>query len=149
MTTEIKNEPTTTTSSDMLELVNEGIDSAVDAAVLAGARESGTEAERIAVANKVFQAALGQISGTSSIVFRPADVVEGGKIIGFKASGNVRLDTVFGKMYGQPNFDIGLFSQAGISTRKKLELALVLDTTYSMTGSKIAALKLAAKGLVT
>lgn len=121
------------------------ITSAVDAAVLAGARGGDTQAERVAVANKVFQAALGNISGTSNIVFTPADVIEGGKIVGFKATGNVRLDTMFGKMYGQPNFDIGLFSQAVISTRKRLEMALVLDSTGSMKGSKIEALKTAAK----
>lgn len=75
------------------------IASTADSAVLAGARHKGTEAERVAVANTVFQASLGKISGTSNFVFTPGDVSEGGKTVAIKGSASVRLNSVFGTMH--------------------------------------------------
>lgn len=57
------------------------------------------------------------------------------------------IDTFFSKIYGADNLDIRSTSQA-IYDNRGLDLALVLDTTGSMKGSKIASLKTASNTLI-
>ena len=76
------------------------------------------------------------------------DVLQDGTPVGFSVVAKGEFATMFGKLYGVPTMKVGATSQATAGVTTKLEIALVLDTTYSMTGAKITAAKDAAKELI-
>lgn len=125
------------------------IAAAADAAALAGAKATGSEKDREKVAEDVFNAAMSTIPGTSKFKLKAKDVKDKGKVTGFKVTASLKLETTVGAVLGQKKLDIGTESQATVGTSEKYEIALVLDTTLSMSGSKMSALKVAAKDLVT
>ena len=86
------------------------IAAAADTSVLAGAKDGATLAERKALAQQYFNAAIANIPGTSNVNMTPEDVVLGGKVVGFKVSGTVRLETMFGSLHGTPHFDVGFLA---------------------------------------
>jgi len=57
------------------------------------------------------------------------------------------IDTYFTGVFKTSNLDVGVTSSA-VFADKAMDVALVLDTTYSMSGTKISSLKSAANGLV-
>lgn len=57
------------------------------------------------------------------------------------------IDTYFSRVYGKESLDIGAQSTA-IFAQKAMDVAMVLDTTYSMNGSKLSSLKNAATSFV-
>jgi len=59
------------------------------------------------------------------------------------------VDTTFMQIIGIDTLDVNASAQAVIGLLSELEIALVLDTTKSMAGTKIAGLKTAATSLVT
>jgi len=58
-----------------------------------------------------------------------------------------KIPTYFAGIFGRSGLDIGTASSALYSNRN-LDIALVLDTTFSMNGSKMSSLKTAATNLV-
>ena len=63
-------------------------------------------------------------------------------------SASVNLPTTFSRILGRDSIELGVRSQATFGT-SAVEIALVLDTTGSMSGSKIAALQSASNQLIT
>lgn len=57
------------------------------------------------------------------------------------------VDAYFSRIFGKENLDVAAQSSA-IYAQKAMDVALVLDTTYSMNGSKLASLKTASTNLV-
>lgn len=57
------------------------------------------------------------------------------------------VDAYFSRIFGKDNLDVAAQSSA-IYAKKAMDVALVLDTTFSMNGSKLASLKTASTNLV-
>jgi len=68
-----------------------------------------------------------------------------GDTVTIVASNNV--NTYFASLLGKETLDIKTSSSAVYSNRN-IDISMVLDTTYSMTGSKMSSLKLAANNLI-
>ncbi len=66
---------------------------------------------------------------------------------GVRVTATAKLPTTFGRVIGINSVPIGVVAEA-ISAKTAFEIALVLDNTGSMAGSKIADLQTAAKNLV-
>lgn len=123
--------------------------SAADAAALAGGQlYTATPAERIARANQVFTASTRSLEGVHIVNVTPADVMSGTSTTGFRIDVTARSETFFGWLFGVPSLPIGVSAEVTSGSAQQLEIALVLDVTGSMSGSKIDALKTAATNLV-
>ena len=72
-------------------------------------------------------------------------ITRNGDAVTVNASNNI--DTFFTGIFGFSDMDVGAASTAVYSNRN-LDIALVLDTTYSMNGPKMTSLKSAANNLV-
>lgn len=122
---------------------------AADAAALAGAQfTKGTESERTAKALAVFNATLGSHSGVTDLSMSSNDVLEGSKVAGFRVSASANVPTTFARIFGKSELGIAADAQATGGVATNLEIALVLDKTGSMAGTKIVTLKTAATGMV-
>ncbi len=66
---------------------------------------------------------------------------------GVRVDVSAKMDTTFLAVIGYTSIDLAVFSEIGVSNTK-LELALVLDNTGSMSGRKITTLKNSARDLV-
>jgi Flp pilus assembly protein TadG len=122
---------------------------AADSAALAGAQLYGaTEAQRVQRARDVFNSSVAQLGGVTGITFSAADVTSAGVFTGFRVDANADVATFFGQILGHSGVNIGTRSEASLGDGGKLEIALVLDTTGSMSGSKLNALKVSATNLV-
>ena len=66
---------------------------------------------------------------------------------GIRVDAAAKMDTTFLQVVGYDKIAMEVFSEIGVSN-SKLEVALVLDNTGSMTGSKLASLKKSARVLV-
>jgi Flp pilus assembly protein TadG len=122
------------------------LQAAVDSAVLAAGASHKVNAADI---EKLVQDYLAgnrydlQLKSTDPII-----VLKGGASGDYSVSASGKLDTAFMSLAGYATMDVG--ATAGIvrgSGEAPLEVALVLDTTGSMSGSKIDTLKIAAKNL--
>ncbi len=67
---------------------------------------------------------------------------------GYRVSATANVPTSFGKLLGMTVIPVGAQAEA-VHANNTVEIALVLDNTYSMNGAKLDALKVAAKNLVT
>lgn len=65
----------------------------------------------------------------------------------FKAKASLAVPTTFSKLVGISKLSVSVFSEIA-SGDQPIEVALVLDNTFSMSGSKLDSLKTAAKSLV-
>ncbi|MGE3244873.1 MAG: pilus assembly protein TadG-related protein [Beijerinckiaceae bacterium] len=128
--------------------VQSRIAAAVDAAALAGAKATGDVAERKKIARDMLKASMASVSGASGLKVKAIPVYDNGKLVSFKVTASVQKSTSLGKVFGLSSLDVAASSQATIGSSGKIEIALVLDTTGSMQGAKLDALKLAAKDLV-
>ncbi len=116
---------------------------ALDAATLLAARSTAkTEAEIQTVGEA---ALLAQLSGVSDAVLTDSTFkLSGTKIV---ASATATVDPFISDLWLDGPMDIGAKAEVSRSSTN-LELALVLDLTQSMSGTKIADLKTAAKDLL-
>lgn len=111
-------------------------------ALLLAKGEIETQAELDAAANEYLQNAY---PGSAGINIRLEDINREGDVITISASN--KIPTYFASIFGRSGMDIAATSQALYSNRN-LDIALVLDTTFSMNGSKMSNLKVAANNLV-
>lgn len=63
-------------------------------------------------------------------------------------TGNTTYDTVLMGLVGKPNMDVEARAASPIASLTPIELALVLDTTGSMSGNRVTALKAAANLMI-
>ncbi|HHN67873.1 MAG TPA: VWA domain-containing protein [Thermopetrobacter sp.] len=114
---------------------------ASDAAVLAAAvRADLPKAQRIKLARRTFAANIGSAVPAKDFKVKIGKNTVTGDI-------KAKAGTMFMKMIGVNDMDVAAHAVANFG-QNALELALVLDNTYSMHGSKIATLRRAAKNLV-
>ena len=111
-------------------------------ALLAAKGQIETQADLDAAANEYLQSAY---PGTEGINIRLEDIRRDGDLVTVVTSN--KIPTYFTVIFGTSGLDIGVSSQA-VFADTNLEIALVLDTTGSMQGNKIASLKVAANNLV-
>ncbi len=111
-------------------------------ALLAAKGKITTQAELNAAANEYL---LNAYPGAEGINIRLEDIKRDGDLVTVTASN--KIPTYFAGIFGKSGLDIGATSEA-LYADTKLELALVLDTTGSMKGGKIANLKIAGNNLV-
>ena len=120
---------------------------ALDTAVLAGVQTvavSPTESTaNAASAVKSFMAGNFKTKGTAPVIAVDTSVT--GSV---GATATLTLNNIFMKIAGIPTSKVVATSRASIGSGQKLELALVLDTTYSMTGAKLSTAQAAAANLV-
>ena len=124
--------------------------SALDAAALAGVaklvREGGTKDEVDAVVNATFQNAI-SLSGSKGISVKGMTIAQDPDAGQVSIDATLSMPTTFMQLAGFADIDIANKSVARLSD-KDIEVALMLDVTASMSGSKIADLKAAAKELI-
>jgi len=101
-----------------------------------------TQADLDAAANEYLQATY---PGSEGVNIRLQDISRDGDLVTVTATN--KIPTYFTGIFGSSGLDIGATSEA-LYADTKLEIALVLDSTGSMYGSKLASLKVAANGLV-
>lgn len=116
------------------------LQSAVDNAVLAVAREGDkiTQAQAIVIGDRF-------VKENFSGIFSDLAVVRVGEEV--TVSSKTRVPLSFGGLFGVPHIDVAKSASTAI-TYANYEIALVLDTTGSMSGGKIAAMKDAVTGLI-
>ena len=111
-------------------------------ALLAARGQIETQAELDAAANEYLQL---KYPGAEGVNIRLENITRDGDLVTITASN--KIPTYFTGIFGSSGLDIGATSQA-LFADTKLEIALVLDTTGSMRGSKLASLKVAGNNLV-
>ncbi len=121
---------------------------AADAAALAAARTFGTASERERVARAVFESNTSNLRHLSSISFSPENITREESNYGYRVKAVANIRTIFGSMFGVDQVNMNVLAEALGTISSNTEIALVLDTTYSMTGWKIETLKKAAADLV-
>ena len=107
-----------------------------------------SEAQRDAKATSYFKALFNRPEATDVAITEHMITVDTGSF-SMAVTGSAKLNTMFWRLMGQPQFDITASGEVvwGI---KKLDLALALDNTGSMAQSgKMTALKTAAHNLLT
>ena len=105
-------------------------------ALLAARGQIETQADLNAAANEYLQSIY---PGTEGANIRLESITRDGDLITVQASN--KIPTYFTGIFGTSGLDIGASSQALYSNRN-LDIALVLDTTFSMNGAKMSNLSL-------
>lgn len=118
--------------------------SAVDAAALAGARAFASPTRNTDIQN--FFTANFQ-DGYMGSVLQPLEIVPDDQSRTITVTARATIPTFFMGVLGQHSTDVAATAEATLSSRD-VEVALVLDITGSMSGSKIASLRSAANELV-
>ena len=118
-------------------------------ALLAAKGQIQTQADLDAAANNYLQLTY---PGAEGVNIRLESIKRDGDLVTVEASN--KIQTYFTGIFGKSGMDIGAASQA-LYADTKLEIALVLDTTGSMSlaaagsaGSKLDSLQIAANGLI-
>ncbi len=116
---------------------------AADSAALAVARKAKNDDEKMQIiARDIFKDNLVK-AGIEEEATITASKIENG----IRVDANYSMPTIFLKFVGIQKLDVAVFSEVDISA-SNIEVALVLDTTYSMRGAKLASLKNAAKNML-
>ena len=126
--------------------MKDGLQRALDAGILAAARlQDADDATRSALAQQFVDANLDdRFAGLGVTVAVHTNPDTGG----LSATADVQTRPGFASLSEVASLPINVDSETRYAARRKLELALVLDTTGSMDGDKLATLKTAATNLV-
>ncbi len=128
--------------TNMMHSARSRLQTTADAAVLAAARSGETDQVMLTTiaANHVNANLLaGQSAATS---------------VNLTASGRIQVNvnrvhpTQFMNIFGKPTVDIGVVSEAPLSSSEPVNISLVLDITGSMSGTKLSSLKTSATKLI-
>ena len=111
-------------------------------ALLAAKGVIETQADLDAAANEYLQL---NYPGAVGVNIRLEDIERQGDVVTITASD--KIPTHFAGIFGKTDMEIEAKSQA-IYSNRNIDIAFVLDTTFSMSGSKMSNLKLAANNLV-
>ena len=117
---------------------------AADAAALAGARAFASpnrDADIVSFFNANFE------NGYMGSVLQPLEIVTDNEARTVTVTARVSIPTFFMSIFGTDSTDISASAEATLSSRD-VEVAMVLDVTGSMSGSRIADLRDAANELV-
>ena len=114
-----------------------------DAAVLAAARSG--ETTQTALLN-LAQTVVNSHNPSSEPVTTTLNLTTNGRV---RVNVAGQHTTYFMGMFGKPKIDIDVVSEAPLGSSEPVNIALVLDTTGSMTGTKLSSLKTAATNLIT
>jgi len=120
-----------------------GYQNMADAAVLAAARSGETKRKKLQKIATKFVAA-NNFNGDKIKV--KAKLSKQGRLqITLEGS----YDTVFMGMFGKAHADVSVLAEAPLAASEPVNIALVLDSTFSMSGAKMTSLKVSANSLVT
>ncbi len=117
---------------------------AADAAALAGARAFASPNRDADIAN-FFNANFD--NGYMGSVLKPLEIVTDNDARTVTVTARVEIPTLFMSIFGTDSIEIFATSEATLSSRD-VEVAMVLDITGSMSGSRIADLRVAANELI-
>lgn len=131
-----------TARSKLAEAADSGLLAAIRSRTLDGAL---TDAEAEAIARRYFNA---NAASGSNIEISSFSFVQVPGEDRFRLTVTGRIKTTIMAVAGRRWVPINLVSEATMAAPRSLEVALVLDNTYSMTGAKLTALKNAATELV-
>ncbi len=121
------------------------LQNAVDGAVLAAARDPNlSESERNRIARGFFDAEIAQLGDVSGVEFSLSSLPSGG----VRGEASVAMPVSLAAIIRDEDWRIGVSAEAEQSG-VNLEVAMVLDTTGSMAGQRIADLRVAAADLVS
>lgn len=137
--------------SSRLHNIQTQVQEALDAAALAGAKEldpDNFDPQKVRdVATAFFNARTSHISVHDAVV-SAFDAVPNLDERSVETTANIRMNSFFGALAGgSGEIDIQPWSKTK-HVRRKVEVALVLDVTGSMSGTRIADLKVAAKNMI-
>jgi Flp pilus assembly protein TadG len=121
---------------------------ATDAAALAGATTRGTAAQRSDAARQVFESNIQTAGITSPVTVNYQNILTGSVQTGFRVEASTSVKSLLGAFSGSPEKEIGTAAQARSLIEDPTEIVFVLDTTDSMEGDRIVALKSATNGLL-
>lgn len=121
------------------------LQAAADAAALAAGKEQdGTEAARKLIAEEVFSANAAQLKFTNEYTLAYADIDDGAAA---RVDVTAQVPTTVSGILGINEIGVHVRAETGLSGGT-MEIALVVDNSGSMDGSRIASLKTAARDLV-
>ena len=126
---------------------------AADSGLLAAARakmldSSLTDEQAKAIARKYFDNNYKSAQASISISTFNFVSVKSGDTTTYKLTATGKVDTTLLKLAGRDYLPININSEAAVAPPRALEVVMVLDNTQSMFGTRIDALKVAAKDLV-
>ncbi|MFY8115308.1 MAG: pilus assembly protein TadG-related protein [Rhabdaerophilum sp.] len=121
---------------------------AADSAALAAARTMGTAGDREKVARDVFAANTVKLTDAIGLTMTPQNITKDGANYGYRVQASGSVKTFFGGMFGLDQVSMDVLAEALSTISSKTEIALVLDTTGSMSGWKMNTLKKAAGDMV-
>ncbi len=120
---------------------NQDLQDMVDAATLAAAKSNSLELSEL---EAIAQSVVSQHNEDGYEVKLDVQIIDGQVHI----SGSAQYDTHIMGLAGKPTLDISANAASPIAALTPLKLVLVLDTTESMSGADITALKQASNGLL-
>lgn len=118
---------------------------ALDAAVLSAASAHVTDSAAQAAVEKYVRANLGAVRADQALTVTAS--VDSAQAV--TATATLSSPTWIMGMFGKPTMNVSATVKAAPGAADKMEIALVLDTTGSMSGAKLDGMKQAAKNLVT
>ena len=116
--------------------------SLADIAVLAAARSGENNRSKLEI---IAAAAVDGNNFSGDTLETKLSITKEGRI---QVNVSGTYDTVMMSLFGKPHQIVNALAEAPIAVSEPVDIALVLDTTGSMSGSKIDSLKVAATGLV-
>jgi Flp pilus assembly protein TadG len=121
---------------------------AADAAAIAGARTEGTAQAREEAARRVFVANLegAGLQATPTVTYR--NISTNGVNSGYRVEATADVPAIMGSFTRTTGQKVATASQADASFDDPTEVVFVLDTTASMEGDRINALKSAVTGII-
>lgn len=121
----------------------------IDAAVLSAAKMTGvTKKQREDAARATFDANMGDAYGMKNINFTATEIKTSGIVTAVKVAVVADVPLMFGPIFGYSKSRVNVEAEAVVSDSAYVEIAMVLDTTGSMSGSKMTTLKTVAKKMV-